>query len=755
LTGAPTAAPADAPVAVCMATHNPDPALFKVQVDSLRAQEGCEWHCFISDDCSSEESVRRIEAEVGDDARFTFSRSGRRLGFYRNFERALGMVTAGFGTVALCDQDDRWYPDKLRTLRDRLGPARLIFSDQRLVREDGTVISDTYWSDRRNNFDDLISLLVANTVTGAASLFPRELLDVALPFPEVPGEEYHDHWLALCALATGEIRYVDRPLYDYVQHGGAVLGHDAANAGLMSQGWLRLDPRRWRDIIGGWGSAYFDVVLRLKALAQILLDRGGDRVPPAKRRRLERFVRAERSPLGPVWMGLRPLRRLAGRNETLGSERIVARGILWRHLAAVKRRLPDRFSRTVAAPAALRPEKEVTDQMRRKVAPLVTEFDEKEPVRINLLIPTIDLEHLFGGYIAKFNLARRLAEEGAAVRLVTVDPTPPLPTDWQGRVESFNGLEGLFDRVEIAFARDGDLLRLNPSDSFIATTWWTAHIASRLVSESSRSRFLYLIQEYEPITVPEGAWRDLAAASYELPHAALFSTDFLRGYFESRRIGVYAGDEPPPPGDSLVFRNAITRVPEPDAAELAGRSALSILFYARPEAHAARNLYGPGLEALRRASAEGVIPEDARVAGIGATGQAGRVELTDGRFMEVLPRTGQEAYGRFLAGFDVGIGLMDAPHPSLVPIEMASAGLVTLTTTYEGRTPEQVKAISRNLIAVTPSVEGLVGGLARAIDSADDIEARIEGSKVDWSRDWTEAFDGDLLARVRAVLEAR
>ena len=79
-------------------------------------------------------------------------------------------------------------------------------------------------------------MLIANTVTGAASLMRREVVEGALPFPEVPGEQYHDHWLGLVAMSLGEIAYVDRPLYDYVQHGGALLGHAAANAGVTGGG---------------------------------------------------------------------------------------------------------------------------------------------------------------------------------------------------------------------------------------------------------------------------------------------------------------------------------------------------------------------------------------------------------------------------------------------------------------------------------------------------------------------------------------
>ena len=75
--------------------------------------------------------------------------------------------------------------------------------------------------------------MIANTITGAASVFRRELLDVALPFPPRFGDLFHDHWLAVVALATGDVAYVDRPLYDYVQHGDATQGHAQANLGAL------------------------------------------------------------------------------------------------------------------------------------------------------------------------------------------------------------------------------------------------------------------------------------------------------------------------------------------------------------------------------------------------------------------------------------------------------------------------------------------------------------------------------------------
>ena len=90
-------APADpeaARIAVVMATYNPDMDLFRAQVDSLREQTDRNWVCVISDDCSRPERFREIAAELAGDERFVLGAAERRLGFYRNFERALGMVPA-------------------------------------------------------------------------------------------------------------------------------------------------------------------------------------------------------------------------------------------------------------------------------------------------------------------------------------------------------------------------------------------------------------------------------------------------------------------------------------------------------------------------------------------------------------------------------------------------------------------------------------------------------------------------------------
>ena len=752
-------------IAICMATFDPDPELFAAQVDSIRRQTDERWVCLISDDCSRPGRFEAIRAEVAGDDRFRVARGERRVGFYRNFERALAMAPPEAGLVAFADQDDRWHPDKLEALRGALGDAQLVYSDQRLVRPDGEVLAETYWTARANNHTNFASLLIANTVTGAASLFRRGVAELALPFPQPPGEQYHDHWVALVAMATGEIAYVDRPLYDYVQHGEAALGHAEANIGPGLSG-LRSPLARlrlWRRSLDDWRFAYFAGYARTKLIAEALAQRLGPRLRPGCRRVLRRIARAERSPLAAAWLAARLGRARRGCTETLGAERLLLRGIAWRRLIALRTLGHDRprgFMHDASIPSsAAESGASVTgsaavSHLEGKIEPLELAVSEGEPERVNLLVPTIDLAHLFGGYIAKFNLARRLARSGMRVRIVTVDRALPLPRSWRRQVESYSGLEGLFDEVEVAFGRDGEgPLETNPRDRFVATTFWTAHIAHAAVARTERSRFLYLIQEYEPYTFVMGSWAAVARSTYDLPHAALFSTEMLRDFFAARGYGVFAGGAERGRELSAFFRNAITPVGAPGAAELAERSSRRFLFYARPEPHAARNMFELGLMALTRAVAGGLFDPRWEINGIGSVGGPERLQLGAGRTLELLPRRDQAGYAELLRGHDAGMALMLTPHPSLVPIEMASAAMAAVTNTFETKTADALGAISPNLIAGAPSLEAIVAALGTAVERAEDPAARARAAAVDWPSAWDESLGEDVMRRVSSLLE--
>lgn len=213
-------------ITVCMATFNPERSQFKKQIESIRSQSYDNWKCLIVDDHSSDDSVAMIEDVIKSDERFHLMKHQLNVGFYYNFERALYYVSNDAEYVALSDQDDVWDNNKLETLVERLDESEnLIYSDQRIINDNDTVLFKTYWRNRKNNYQDLGLMVLANTVTGAALLFRSSILKQVLPFPNKIGDAFHDHWIGCVALCIGKVGYVDKPLYSYRQHDQSVIGH--------------------------------------------------------------------------------------------------------------------------------------------------------------------------------------------------------------------------------------------------------------------------------------------------------------------------------------------------------------------------------------------------------------------------------------------------------------------------------------------------------------------------------------------------
>jgi ABC-type polysaccharide/polyol phosphate transport system ATPase subunit/glycosyltransferase involved in cell wall biosynthesis len=326
-------------IAVAMATHRPPLKLFKRQIDSIREQTHENWVCVISDDASGEERLEAMREILGDDPRFRLHPSEEQSGVYRNFERALELVPAEADFVALCDQDDHWHPEKLQVLREALGGgAKLAYSDMRIVKANGTEISDTYWTERRNNHTNFASLLIANTVTGAASMLRRDVLDHALPFPQELPEQRHDHWLAIVAMALGDLAYVPRPLYDYVQHDGAALGHERANQGASTTLADRMENVKKGGVLEGWGLVYYQHYRRLLLAATVLQLRFGDQLARDRAKAVGRVLRSD-SLRGMAWLSARALRaRFGGATETMQRDSNLVRAIAWLRITRARAR---------------------------------------------------------------------------------------------------------------------------------------------------------------------------------------------------------------------------------------------------------------------------------------------------------------------------------------------------------------------------------------------------------------------------------
>jgi hypothetical protein len=750
-------------VQVAMASYNPPSEPFAQQVETILANPGA--HLLISDDASPPAGAR-VLAAYADRPRIDLDVNPRNMGFISNFERSLYMRSEAAEVVLFADQDDIWRNDKVKALRGLLTDGvSCAFSDMRIVKDDGEIISPTFWQGRKLHHADPLTLGVANTVTGAAAAFPVWLAELMTPFPRYMGV-YHDQWLSVLAAAAGRIAYSPRPLYDYVQHGANVLGFSGSRSGGETH-W-RAIAKRLRGAARRGAATPRDLAYVETALSAtipllqrfVLLNEALIRVPawhdPAVQ---ELALTVRRAISGEAYDGralLRGWRRLARRAggedallniDDLFAAILTARSLVETGVATAEAFRTQREEALVARKRQVRrdndPERSLFER-KTEPLPFVAQADGEASLRVNMFLPELQLGTFFGGYHSKISLISRLAERGVRARLVLVDQ-PSVDYEGVARiVGAFPELEtGLMTAEILACGSRGTPLPLGPRDALLATTWWSAHIVDALRRGLNRSRFLYLIQEFEPFTFELGTNYRGAEMTYDFPHDAIFSTELLRDYFAHARAGVF-GPRALGDAEALPFRNPITGLKDVSRQPRAGRRP-RLLFYARPQAHAGRNMYDFGVAALRQAARTlGPELDGWDLVGVGAS-ENGSVKLGDDHRLKLVSKLDAAGYRRMLASSDVGLALMYTPHPSLVPLEMAGAGLVTVTNACMTKTQAAFAGVSDLIDVAEPDVGCIAQSLIAAIRRVN--AGPVPHEPIDWPTSPQEAFPDAWLDR--------
>lgn len=766
----PAVAETQARIQVAMASYNPPLEPFKEQVESILANPDV--HLVISDDSSPAKGATSLAYYQGH-PRVDIDVNTKNLGFIANFERSLYQCSDAAEYILFSDQDDLWNQDKVETLIDRLEPGvTCVFSDMRITTDEGEVISPTFWNSRVVHYHNPLTVGVANTVTGAAAAFPASLVPLLAPFPRYTKGLYHDQWLSVLAAAVGRIAYVERPLYDYIQHGGNVLGFYGSR-GSQAAKWRhivgRLRKARRSRTIDDRDIAYValalsetvlllqryvmwqEALIRVAAWSDAHLQRVAEHVCAAVRGEPFDIVFLKKA-----WRTL--ARESGGVKGLLSIDDLLESVVLARHLIAEGIADPERLAahidqtrRSDRIFQARVNEKERTF-FEKKVEPLPmvrAQVSDAAP-RINLFLPEIALERFFGGYHSKISLITRLRERGVATRLVLVDE-PFVDHDQVAKViGAFPELEGGLNGSDIVAPGNRlEPLRLGRNDVLMATTWWSAHMVNDLREKLGRERFLYFIQEYEPFTFSMGTWYRSAELTYDFPHDAVFSTETLEDFFRQQSIGVF-GARAAPGAISLPFRNPITGLRDIPRRPLAGRRP-RLLFYARPQHNESRNMYEFGLAALRLAAAElGDELAGWELVGVGSDRNA-TTDIGSGRSLRLIQKLDSYSYREMLAGSDIGLSLMYTPHPSLVPLEMAAAGMVTVTNACMSKTAESFAGVSDLIRVAEPDVEAIAVELVRAVREVKAGEVRR--AKLDWPVTPAEAFPDAWLDEFMAAAE--
>jgi len=207
-------------VSIALCTYNGELFLHE-QIESILNQDYANISEIICvDDNSTDGTWKILQEYAGKYSNFKIFRNSSNLGFIRNFEKALTLTSKKF--IAIADQDDIWYPNKISKLVRVIGENFMAYSDNEYIGSDGITLGKKFSDFRRlSTCTSCLNFVLYNGISGHTILINRDLLKYALPFPdEIP----FDYWLAFHAVQYGIIPYVNEPLVSYRQHDNNTLG---------------------------------------------------------------------------------------------------------------------------------------------------------------------------------------------------------------------------------------------------------------------------------------------------------------------------------------------------------------------------------------------------------------------------------------------------------------------------------------------------------------------------------------------------
>lgn len=302
--------------------------------------------------------------------------------------------------------------------------------------------------------------------------------------------------------------------------------------------------------------------------------------------------------------------------------------------------------------------------------------------RINLLVPTIDPAHIFGGISTAIEFYSGLVEaSGMDGRIISTDG-PAIPQF----LKKFAG----YSCYSLRYCADADVkqilsgvpradgdLQVRENDIFIATSWWSANHLKQ-ISNFQKTAFghtpkhLYLVQDYEPHFYGWSSKSQLADATYFNEWIKIYNTELLLDYFVSKSKAH---------GPSHILKPELNVHIGKELKKLNGvQKENIILVYGRPFAE--RNCNEILLEAISIWRAKNPNSAGWRIISLG---QQYDHSLLSELNIEVLGKVDLEAYANLLAKSKIGLSLMVSPHPSYPPYEMLASGLSTYTNTYDNK----------------------------------------------------------------------
>lgn len=199
-------------VSVAMASYNGEKYI-RQQLESVLMNLSEDDEIIISDDGSSDRTIEVIESLCDDRIKIV---KGPGKGINQNFANAVKNCSGDY--IFLCDQDDIWYENKVRTVISAFQQNNciLIEHDAVVVDSNGKVIYESFFNHRRVR-TGLMKNIIRNAYHGCCMAFKSELKDLIFPIPD--SGCLHDQWIGLIAELHGKTMFLHEILMEYKRHG--------------------------------------------------------------------------------------------------------------------------------------------------------------------------------------------------------------------------------------------------------------------------------------------------------------------------------------------------------------------------------------------------------------------------------------------------------------------------------------------------------------------------------------------------------
>lgn len=187
-------------VCIVMSTYNGEKYI-ATQLDSVLNQKDVNIIIYIRDDGSNDRTPAIISEYSKEHKNIIYSIE-KNIGFKKSFIKALKDAPV-CDYYAFCDQDDYWFPSKIKETVDLISkPKSLAFCN--------AIVSDEFLNDVKPLYDNIVvpsypeSLTSSNT-HGFLFCFDKELRDLAIRIPVDRILIPHDFWLITIANLFGNI----------------------------------------------------------------------------------------------------------------------------------------------------------------------------------------------------------------------------------------------------------------------------------------------------------------------------------------------------------------------------------------------------------------------------------------------------------------------------------------------------------------------------------------------------------------------